>query len=111
MIYQEQVMQILHRLGGITLADAFSCIKAIAKNKQELVARYREQFIEGACHKGMTTGRAGEVFERITKYAGYTFNKAHSTAYAMIAYQTAYLKAHYPFEFTSIVEEDLCSIS
>lgn len=110
-LYQEQVMQILHRLGGVALADAFSCIKAIAKNKQELVARHREQFIEGACHKCMTKGKAQEVFERIARYAGYTFNKAHSTAYAMIAYQTAYLKAHYPFEFTSIVEEDLCSSS
>lgn len=111
MLYQEQVMQILHRIGGIALADAYSCVKAIDKNKLERVTHYREQFIKGACHKGMAKGKAEEVFERITKYAGYTFNKAHSTAYAMIAYQTAYLKAHYPFEFTSIAEEDLCSRS
>ena len=76
-----------------------------------MIAHYREQFIKGACHKGMAKEKAEEVFERITKVAGCTFNKAHSTAYAMIAYQTAYLKANYPFEFTSIVEEDLCSQS
>ncbi len=81
MVYQEQVMLILHRLGSIDLTDAFSCVRAIAKNKQEVVSCYREQFIEGACHKGMTKGKAEDLFERITKYAGYTFNKAHSTAY------------------------------
>ncbi len=72
-----------------------------------MVARYREQFVEGACQRGTTKPGAEEIFERITKVAGYTFLKAHCTAYAVIAYQTAYLKAHYRFEFTSIAEEDL----
>ena len=107
-VFQEQVMQILHWLGRMAYPDVLGCIRAIAKNEVEMIADCREQFIKGACHKGMAKEKAEEVFERITKVAGCMFNKAHSTAYAMIAYQTAYLKAHYPFEFTSIAEEDLC---
>jgi len=99
MVYQEQVMRILNRLGGIALANAYSCIKAISKKKLETIAKYREEFIEGAFQKGMPKKKSEEVFGLIEKFAGYGFNKSHSTAYALIAYMTAYLKAHYQVEF------------
>ncbi len=99
MVYQEQVMRILNRLGGIPLAGAYTCIKAISKKKEKLIAQNQEQFIAGAVEKGLTTKEATDIWELIIKFAGYGFNKSHSTAYALIAYQTAYLKAHYPVEF------------
>jgi DNA polymerase III subunit alpha len=99
MVYQEQVMRILNRLGGIALANAYSCIKAISKKKLESIAKFREEFIAGAFEKGMAKKKAEEVFGLIEKFAGYGFNKSHSTAYALIAYMTAYLKAHYKVEF------------
>jgi len=99
MVYQEQVMRILNRLGGLALANAYSCIKAISKKKLEMIAKYRGEFIEGAHGQGMTKKAAEEIFELIAKFAGYGFNKSHSTAYALIAYMTAYLKAHWPVEF------------
>ncbi len=99
MVFQEQVMRILNLLGGIKLADAYTCIKAISKKKLEMIAKFREAFIEGAREKGLEKKKAEELFSQIEKFAGYGFNKSHSTAYALIAYQTAYLKAHYPVEF------------
>ncbi len=99
MVYQEQVMRILNRLGGIPLPDAYSCIKAISKKKLKVIAKYREQFVAGATDKGLDNRSASELFEMIEKFAGYGFNKSHSTAYALIAYMTAYLKAHYSVEF------------
>ena len=75
MVYQEQVMLILNRLGGIALANAYSCIKAISKKKLEAIAKYREEFIEGAFQKGMAKKKAEEVFGLIEKFAGYGFNK------------------------------------
>ena len=99
MVYQEQVMRILNRLGGIPLAAAYTCIKAISKKKESLIAKNYEQFIAGAVERGMAQKSAQEIWDLIIKFAGYGFNKSHSTAYALIAYQTAYLKAHYPVEF------------
>jgi DNA polymerase-3 subunit alpha len=99
MVYQEQVMRILNRLGEIDLASAYTCIKAISKKKQALIDKNREKFIEGCQDKGLAKKDAIEIWELIAKFAGYGFNKSHSTAYALIAYQTAYLKAHYPVEF------------
>ena len=99
MVYQEQVMRILNRLGGIELAKAYQCIKAISKKKLPMIAQYREQFIDGAQQNNMSRAQAEEIFGLIEKFAGYGFNKSHSTAYGAIAYQTAYLKAHYPEEF------------
>jgi DNA polymerase-3 subunit alpha len=99
MVYQEQVMRILNLLGGIDLGDAYTCIKAISKKKLPMIARFHEQFITGAQQKGLERRKAEELFGMIEKFAGYGFNKSHSTAYALIAYQTAYLKAHYPVEF------------
>ncbi len=99
MVYQEQVMRILNRLGGIALPNAYSCIKAISKKKLPLIAKYREEFVAGAVSQGLEKDKAIDLFEMIEKFAGYGFNKSHSTAYALIAYMTAYLKAHYSVEF------------
>ncbi|MDR1480379.1 MAG: DNA polymerase III subunit alpha [Planctomycetaceae bacterium] len=99
MVYQEQIMRILNRLGKITLGNSYSCIKAISKKKEDQIGKYREQFTKGAIESGLTQGKADEIFELIIKFAGYGFNKSHSTAYALVAYMTAYLKAHYPVEF------------
>ena len=99
MVYQEQVMRILNRLGNIPLAKAYTCIKAISKKKKELIDANHEAFIEGAVNSGLSKADAQEFWDMILEFAGYGFNKSHSTAYALIAYQTAYLKAHYPVEF------------
>ncbi len=99
MVYQEQVMRIINRLGGIELPSAYSCIKAISKKILEKIAKFREEFVAGAVAKGLSKHEATELFGLIEKFAGYGFNKSHSTAYALIIYQTAYLKAHYPVEF------------
>jgi DNA polymerase-3 subunit alpha len=99
MVYQEQVMRILNRLGGIELSQAYSCIKAISKKKKDVIDENREQFIEGATARGLSHDKAVEIFELIVAFGGYGFNKSHSTAYALIAYQTAFLKAHYRAEF------------
>ncbi|MDO5582063.1 MAG: DNA polymerase III subunit alpha [Planctomycetia bacterium] len=99
MVYQEQVMRIINRLGQVPLASAYSCIKAISKKKHEKIAKYKEDFINGASGNGLTVKEAEDVFALIMEFAGYGFNKSHSTAYALVAYMTAYLKAHYPAEF------------
>lgn len=99
MVYQEQVMRILNRLGKIPLASAYTCIKAISKKKESLIAQNFEQFMKGSVENGLTKKQASDFWEMIIKFAGYGFNKSHSTAYALVAYQTAYLKCHYPVEF------------
>ncbi len=99
MVYQEQVMRILNRLGGIELSQAYACIKAISKKKMETIAQGRKQFIEGAVERGLEGDRAAKIFDLIEFFGGYGFNKSHTTAYALVAFQTAYLKAHYPTEF------------
>jgi DNA polymerase-3 subunit alpha len=99
MVYQEQVMRILNRLGGIELAKAYTCIKAISKKKESIIAANAEKFLNGAVEVGLARKDAEDFWNMILKFAGYGFNKSHSTAYALIAYQTAYLKAHYKVEF------------
>lgn len=99
MVYQEQVMRILNGLGGIELAKAYTCIKAISKKKESLIAANAEKFLEGSQQKGLSKKEAQDFWDMILKFAGYGFNKSHSTAYALVAYQTAYLKAHYKVEF------------
>ncbi len=99
MVYQEQVMRILNRVGGIELSAAYRCIKAISKKKLKTIADFREEYIAGALSRGLDEKVAHELFGLIEKFAGYGFNKSHSVAYGAIAYQTAYLKAHYPQEF------------
>lgn len=99
MVYQEQVMRILNRLGGIELASAYTCIKAISKKSESTINAFHEQFVKGATEQGLAKKEAEDLWALIQKFAGYGFNKSHSTAYARIAYMTAYLKAHYPVEF------------
>ncbi len=99
MVYQEQVMRILNRLGNVPLAKAYTCIKAISKKKEALINQNHEIFIKGSVENGLSEKDADEIWNLIVKFAGYGFNKSHSTAYALVAYQTAYLKAHYPVEF------------
>jgi DNA polymerase-3 subunit alpha len=103
MVYQEQVMRILNRLGDIELSKAYACIKAISKKKTEIIAEGRDQFVKGAVAKGLEKGEAVRIFELIEFFGGYGFNKSHSTAYALVAYQTAYLKSHYPTEYMAAV--------
>lgn len=103
MVYQEQVMQILHGLGDIPLRTAYSLIKAISKKKQKDIDALRPTFIEGAKGKGLTVARADDLFDLILKFAGYGFNKSHSTGYAIIAYQTAYLKTYFPNHYMAAV--------
>ncbi len=99
MVYQEQVMRICNRLGDIPLREAYTLIKAISKKKARVIAKEKERFVEGCTKKGLRAGQAREIFELIERFAGYGFNKSHSTRYALIAYQTAYMKAHWPVEF------------
>ncbi|HMN96993.1 MAG TPA: DNA polymerase III subunit alpha [Phycisphaerales bacterium] len=103
MVYQEQVMQVLHGLGGIPLRAAYTIIKAISKKKQETINAARSEFVAGATQRGLSEGSAQELFELILKFAGYGFNKSHSTGYAIIAYQTAYLKTYFPGHFMAAV--------
>ena len=99
MVYQEQVMQIVHELGGIPLRDAYTLIKAISKKKSKVIDAERPKFIVGAGAHGLPERQAGELFDLILKFAGYGFNKSHSTGYAIIAYQTAYLKTYFPVQY------------
>jgi DNA polymerase-3 subunit alpha len=99
MCYQEQIMRILNRLGGIELSSAYACIKAISKKKHDIINQRRVEFIKGASERGVREETAQEIFDLITFFGGYGFNKSHSAAYAHIGYQTAYLKAHYTPEF------------
>lgn len=108
-IYQEQVMRTASDLGGFTLGEADLLRRAMGKKKPAIIAGLRQQFIEGAGDKGIDQETAGKIFELMEYFAGYGFNKSHSAAYAFLAYQTAYLKAHYPVEFmaallTSVME-------
>ncbi len=96
MVYQEQVMQIVHELGGIPLRSAYSLIKAISKKKEKIINAERPKFIEGAGKQGLEKAKAEELFDLILKFAGYGFNKSHSTGYAIVAYQTALLKTYFP---------------
>ena len=99
MIYQEQVMRICNRLGDIPLREAYTLIKAISKKKAGIIAKEKQRFIAGCVDKGLTKDQAQQIFELIERFAGYGFNKSHSTRYAFVAYQTAYMKAHWPVEF------------
>jgi len=99
MIYQEQVMRICNRLGDIPLREAYTLIKAISKKKAKIINKEKERFIAGCVDKGLKSQQAEQIFELIERFAGYGFNKSHSTRYAFIAYQTAYMKTHWPVEF------------
>ena len=98
-LYQEQVMRISSLIGGFSLGEADMLRRAMGKKKPEIIAAKRAQFLEGAAGNNVDPEVAGTIFDLMAHFAGYGFNKSHSAAYALIAYQTAYLKVHYPVEF------------
>ncbi len=100
-VYQEQVMQIAHDIGGMSLAEADNMRRAMGKKIASLMAELGEKFVAGAITKGINKKTAQRIYNLIEKFAEYGFNKSHSTAYAYIAYQTAWLKTHYPAAFMS----------
>jgi DNA polymerase-3 subunit alpha len=98
-VYQEQVMQIANRLAGYSLGDADLLRRAMGKKKPEEMAAQRERFVQGAVKNGYPPKKIEKIFDLMAQFAGYGFNKSHSAAYALLAYHTAYLKTHHPFEF------------
>ena len=98
-VYQEQVMQIAQRLAGYSLGGADLLRRAMGKKKAEEMQKQKQAFIEGAAAKGVASEKAEAIFNEIEGFASYGFNKSHSAGYALVTYQTAYLKAHYPTEF------------
>jgi DNA polymerase-3 subunit alpha len=102
-LYQEQVMLIPQVLAGYTLGGADLLRRAMGKKKPEEMAKQREVFMEGAVKNNIPADTAGHIFDLMEKFAGYGFNKSHSAAYALVAYQTAWLKAHYPAAFMAAV--------
>ena len=99
MIYQEQVMQIAQELSGYSLGGADLLRRAMGKKIQSEMDEQRKVFVEGAVGRGVPAPKADEIFDQVNKFAGYGFNKSHAAAYALVAYQTAYMKANFPFEF------------
>ncbi|MDH3452268.1 MAG: DNA polymerase III subunit alpha, partial [Gammaproteobacteria bacterium] len=107
-LYQEQVMQIAQELAGYTLGGADLLRRAMGKKKPEEMAQQREVFVKGALQQGIEETISRPIFDLMEKFAGYGFNKSHSAAYALLAYQTAWLKTHYPAAFmASVLTADL----
>lgn len=102
-LYQEQVMQIAQVLAGYSLGKADLLRRAMGKKKPEEMAKHRAIFMDGAIQRGVDAHTANQIFDLMEKFAGYGFNRSHSAAYAVITYQTAWLKAHYPAEFMAAV--------
>lgn len=103
MVYQEQVMQAAQICAGYTLGGADLLRRAMGKKKPEEMVKQRQIFLEGAAEKGIDESTANHIFDYMEKFAGYGFNKSHAAAYALVAYHTAWLKAHYPAEFMAAV--------
>jgi DNA polymerase-3 subunit alpha len=101
MVYQEQVMQIAQVIGGYTLGAADLLRRAMGKKKAEEMALHRDIFVAGAQQNGLRQDKATQLFDLMEKFAGYGFNKSHAAAYAVVAYQTAYMKAHHPAAFAA----------
>ncbi len=99
MVYQEQVMQMAQIIGGYSLGGADLLRRAMGKKKPEEMAEHRQLFRDGSSKSGLKPDKADEIFDLMEKFAGYGFNKSHAAAYALLAYHTAWLKAHYPAEF------------
>ena len=102
-IYQEQVMQIAQVMSGYSLGEADILRRAMGKKIKEVMDEQRGRFCEGAVERGVAAKKASEVFDLVTKFASYGFNKSHAAAYALVAYHTAYLKANYPVEFMAAI--------
>ncbi|MBW2203858.1 MAG: DNA polymerase III subunit alpha, partial [Deltaproteobacteria bacterium] len=107
-LYQEQVMKIAQVLAKYTMGEADELRKAVGKKKPELMAKHSAKFVDGSTANGVEPTMARKLFGLIDKFGGYGFNKSHSAAYAMIAYQTAYLKVHYPVQFmAALLTQDM----
>jgi len=102
-LYQEQVMQIAQVMAGYTLGGADMLRRAMGKKKPEEMAKQRAIFLDGCVNEGIDKDLSGNIFDLVEKFAGYGFNKSHSAAYALVSYQTAWLKYHYPAEFMAAV--------
>lgn len=100
-LYQEQVMQIANRLAGFSLGEADILRRAMGKKKREEMAAQKEKFLAGCHERKVPAKKADKIFDLMAEFAGYGFNKSHSCAYALLAYQTAYLKVHFPVEFVA----------
>ncbi|MBC8432122.1 MAG: DNA polymerase III subunit alpha [Desulfobacterales bacterium] len=110
-VYQEQVMNIAGDLADYSMAEADDLRKAMGKKIPKIMAEHRERFMQGATANGIPSDKAGKIFYLMEKFGGYGFNKSHSAAYALIAYQTAFLKAHFPVEFmASLLTSEMHSI-
>ncbi len=108
-LYQEQVMRIASELGNFTMGEADVLRRAMGKKKPEELAAQRNKFVQGALRNGLDEKTASQLFDLMEHFSGYGFNKSHSAAYALVSYQTAYLKAHYPVEYmcaflTSVID-------
>jgi len=103
LVYQEQIMQLAQKLAGYSLGDADLMRRAMGKKKREEMAVHEEKFINGAVERGIDKNKATEIFNLMSQFADYGFNRSHSIAYAYLAFQTAYLKAHYPAYFYAAV--------
>jgi DNA polymerase-3 subunit alpha len=103
MLYQEQIMQVVQRVAGFSLGQADILRRAIGKKKVKEMADQHDKFVAGCTARGLRPGVAQAIWEKIEKFAGYGFNKSHSAAYGILAYQTAYLKAHHPVAFMCAV--------
>lgn len=103
LVYQEQIMQLAQKLAGYSLGDADLMRRAMGKKKQSEMAKHEHQFIDGAVERGIKKKTAKEIFDLMAKFADYGFNRSHSMAYAILAFRTAYLKAHYPAYFYASV--------
>ncbi|MGD2174332.1 MAG: DNA polymerase III subunit alpha [Candidatus Brocadiaceae bacterium] len=99
LLYQEQIMRIVNRIAGMSMSDALTMIKAVSKKNEAVIEKRHAAFVEGAVANGLERDTAEEIFGLIRHFAGYGFNKAHASAYAYLAFITAYLKAHYPTAF------------
>jgi DNA polymerase-3 subunit alpha len=98
-VYQEQVMQIASKLAGFSLGEADLLRRAMGKKKKKVMQGQKKQFLKGCRERGVDSRKAKKIYDLIEQFAGYGFNKSHSTAYAILAYQTAFLKSHYPVQF------------
>jgi DNA polymerase-3 subunit alpha len=103
LVYQEQIMQLAQKLAGYSLGEADMMRRAMGKKKREEMALHEQKFVEGAVERGIEREKAEEIFKLMAQFADYGFNRSHSVAYAYLAYQTAYLKAHYPAYFYASV--------
>lgn len=103
LVYQEQIMQLAQKLAGYTLGEADMMRRAMGKKKREEMVPHEKKFIAGAVERGIARKKAAEIFNLMSQFADYGFNRSHSIAYAYLAFQTAYLKAHYPSYFYAAV--------